>query len=106
MCEKCGGKGYYSEEIKEFDRATFRSVIENTKEFAENAITPYDKAETDTDAMLLIGQFLLTLLKTTERNLQTVMAFSVEQMDKDPKLMDMVFKRALQNAVSRDGNQN
>jgi hypothetical protein len=106
MCDKCGGKGYYSEEVKSFDRATFRSLFQNVKDFAEQGIEQYDAAESDTGALLALGQYLLVSSQTMAKNLQTVMQFCVDQMEKDPELMTMVLSRVVDKALAEDGGLN
>lgn len=95
MCDKCGGTGIISERMDSFDKEKFRIIFDNAIEFVNKARVEYEASETDTDALLVLGTFLMVLNSTTENNLTTVMQFTLDQMDNDPKLRDLIMNRVM-----------
>jgi len=95
MCEKCGGTGYIHEQVEKFDRATFRSLFDNMIESFEQARDEFDKAKDDTEAMLFMGGFYLKILQGIENNLKTLMTLSIEEMDKNPELLNRILARVI-----------
>lgn len=102
MCDKCGGTGSIREQINEFDRAKFRTLFDNSIESFEKAREMYDAAETDTDALLLMGSFYMKMFEMMETNLDTLMRFSVEELAKDPTRINQILARAMNS----EGRQN
>lgn len=106
MCDKCGGKGYYTEEITDFSRETLSKLFNNVIEFATKAKEEFDAKESDTDALLVLGTYLMVTSDTMNTNLDTVMRLTIEKMDDDPELFSMVMDRAVNAALKRQGSQN
>lgn len=96
MCEKCNGTGVVREQVDKFDKAQFREVLASVVEFAEKALKEYDETTNDTDALLILGTYLMIQGPAMENNFNTVLQFSLDQMDKDPRLMDIVMQRAIE----------